>query len=138
MTISLYYDKVALEAEVQAGRHRQVVGGLWHEIGQLQVGFTRMMEEAIERRQLQDLFGRHVGEEVARRAVDTGAALGGETRFVAVLFVDMVGSTATAAESSFSSSFSSSVRLRAMCLVTPKNAIKAKRPAPFDPQKRGP
>jgi len=39
MTISLYYDKVALEAEVQAGRHRQVVGGFWHEIGQLQVDF---------------------------------------------------------------------------------------------------
>ncbi|UGT59101.1 adenylate/guanylate cyclase domain-containing protein [Nocardia asteroides] len=68
------------------------------EIGLLQVGFNRMMEEAAKRRQLQELFGRHVGEEVAQRALDYGTELGGETRFVAVLFVDMVGSTATAAE----------------------------------------
>ena len=68
------------------------------EIGRLQVGFNRMMEEAAERRVLQELFGRHVGEDVARRALQFGTELGGETRFVAVLFVDMVGSTATAAE----------------------------------------
>jgi adenylate cyclase len=68
------------------------------EIGQLQVGFNRMMDEAAKRRELQELFGRHVGEEVAQRALDVGTELGGETRFVAVLFVDMVGSTATAAE----------------------------------------
>ncbi|MEV2219746.1 adenylate/guanylate cyclase domain-containing protein [Nocardia vinacea] len=68
------------------------------EIGLLQVGFNRMMEEAAKRRQLQELFGQHVGEEVAQRALDYGTELGGETRFVAVLFVDMVGSTATAAE----------------------------------------
>ncbi|MFH5208847.1 adenylate/guanylate cyclase domain-containing protein [Antrihabitans spumae] len=68
------------------------------EIGRLQVGFNRMMEEASERRVLQELFGQHVGEDVARRALQFGTELGGETRFVAVLFVDMVGSTATAAE----------------------------------------
>ena len=39
MTISRYYDKEALEAEVKAGRHRQAVGGLWDEIGQLQLDF---------------------------------------------------------------------------------------------------
>ncbi len=68
------------------------------EIGRLQVGFNRMMEEASERRVLQELFGQHVGEDVARRALQFGTELGGETRFVAVLFVDMVGSTAAAAE----------------------------------------
>ncbi|MBO0856595.1 MAG: adenylate/guanylate cyclase domain-containing protein [Nocardia sp.] len=68
------------------------------EIGLLQVGFNRMMDEATRRRELQELFGQHVGEEVARRALEYGTELGGETRFVAVLFVDMVGSTATAAE----------------------------------------
>lgn len=68
------------------------------EIGRLQVGFNRMMEESAERRALQELFGRHVGEDVARRALQYGTELGGETRFVAVLFVDLVGSTATAAE----------------------------------------
>src|SRR5260370_20885197 len=39
MTISRYYDKAALEAQVQAGRHREAVGGLWDEIGQLQIDF---------------------------------------------------------------------------------------------------
>ncbi len=67
-------------------------------IGRLQVGFNRMMEELGTRRQLRELFGRHVGEEVARRALQSGTELGGETRFVAVLFVDMIGSTAAAAE----------------------------------------
>jgi len=86
-------------AEVQSGVDDvqvEVFDG--SEIGRLQVGFNRMMEEASERRALQELFGRHVGEDVARRALRYGTELGGETRFVAVLFVDMVGSTATAAE----------------------------------------
>jgi adenylate cyclase len=84
---------------VQGGAHDvqvEVFDG--SEIGLLQVGFNRMMEEAAQRRELQELFGQHVGEEVARRALEYGTELGGETRFVAVLFVDMVGSTATAAE----------------------------------------
>ncbi|MFD4366752.1 adenylate/guanylate cyclase domain-containing protein [Rhodococcus sp. NPDC058521] len=68
------------------------------EIGRLQVGFNRMMAEADERRLLRELFGQHVGEDVARRALQFGTELGGETRFVAVLFVDMVGSTGAAAE----------------------------------------
>lgn len=68
------------------------------EIGRLQVGFNRMMAESAERRLLSELFGQHVGEDVARRALEFGTELGGETRFVAVLFVDMVGSTSAAAE----------------------------------------
>ncbi|MFC4604106.1 adenylate/guanylate cyclase domain-containing protein [Rhodococcus kronopolitis] len=68
------------------------------EIGRLQVGFNRMMEDASERQVLRELFGQHVGEDVARRALQFGTELGGETRFVAVLFVDMVGSTGAAAE----------------------------------------
>ncbi|CAM2898359.1 adenylate/guanylate cyclase domain-containing protein [Skermania piniformis] len=68
------------------------------EIGRLQVGFNRMMDEAAKRRELQELFGQHVGADVAQRALHYGTELGGETRFVAVLFVDMVGSTAAAAE----------------------------------------
>ncbi|GAA4482683.1 adenylate/guanylate cyclase domain-containing protein [Rhodococcus olei] len=68
------------------------------EIGRLQVGFNRMMQDSAERRVLRELFGQHVGEDVARRALQFGTELGGETRFVAVLFVDMVGSTGAAAE----------------------------------------
>ena len=51
-----------------------------------------------EREELRDLFGRHVGEDVARAAIDRGIELGGEELEVAVLFVDLVGSTSMAAE----------------------------------------
>jgi adenylate cyclase len=63
------------------------------EVGQLQAGFNRMVEGLRERERIQDLFGRHVGEEVARAALEQDVELGGETREVAVLFVDIVGST---------------------------------------------
>ncbi|HEX2129154.1 MAG TPA: adenylate/guanylate cyclase domain-containing protein [Solirubrobacterales bacterium] len=68
------------------------------EIGQLQAGFNEMVEGLRERERIQDLFGRHVGEEVARTALDQGIELGGEVREVAVLFTDVVGSTTIAAE----------------------------------------
>lgn len=56
-----------------------------------------MVEGLAEREQLRDLFGRHVGEDVARRALADGGALGGELRRVAALFIDLVGSTALTA-----------------------------------------
>lgn len=67
------------------------------EVGLLQAGFNEMAAGLRERERLRDLFGRHVGEDVARRALDRGVALGGEVREVAALFVDLVGSTALAA-----------------------------------------
>ena len=66
------------------------------EVGLLQTGFNEMVAGLEERRRLQDLFGRHVGEDVARQALDRGAALGGEVRDVRVLFADVVGSTTLA------------------------------------------
>ena len=68
------------------------------ELGILQAGFNDMVEGLAEREQLRDLFGRHVGDEVARAALAGGVALGGEVRRVAVLFVDIIGSTAMAAD----------------------------------------
>ena len=68
------------------------------EIGLVQVGVNRMAAGLREREQLQDLFGRHVGRDVARAALDGGVKLGGETREVGVLFVDLTGSTALAAK----------------------------------------
>ena len=50
-----------------------------------------------ERDRVRDLFGRHVGEEVARSALGRELELGGELRDAAILFVDIVGSTAFAA-----------------------------------------
>ena len=66
------------------------------EVGRLQSGFNVMMEGLRERAQLQDMFGRHVGDAVAARALSRGVELGGEVREVAVLFVDVVGSTSLA------------------------------------------
>lgn len=68
------------------------------EVGQLQAGFNGMVRGLRERRRLQDLFGRHVGEDVASRALERGVSLGGEQQDVSVLFVDLVGSTAVATD----------------------------------------
>jgi adenylate cyclase len=68
------------------------------DLGLLQAGFNRMSEGLAEREELRDLFGRHVGEDVARAALDRGIELGGEELEVAVLFVDIIGSTSLAAE----------------------------------------
>ncbi len=73
------------------------------EVGLLQAGFNRMVEGLAERERIRDLFGRHVGEDVASAALaartsSRAVALGGEERDVAVLFVDIIGSTALAAE----------------------------------------
>ena len=66
-------------------------------LGLLQSGFNDMARGVQEREQLQDLYGRQVGEDVALGALERGSELGGELREVAVLFVDVVGSTELAA-----------------------------------------
>ncbi|MDU0478607.1 adenylate/guanylate cyclase domain-containing protein [Staphylococcus chromogenes] len=63
------------------------------EIGVLQAGFNEMMRGLRERQRVRDLFGRYVGTEVARRALEERPTLGGEDRNVAVIFVDVIGST---------------------------------------------
>jgi adenylate cyclase len=84
-------------AEVERGRIEVTVpiqdGS---EVGLLQAGVNRMVSGLREHERLRDLFGRHVGEDVARRALERGVSLGGEIREAAVLFVDVVGSTALA------------------------------------------
>jgi adenylate cyclase len=67
------------------------------EVGLLQAGFNRMAAGLEERERVRDLFGRQVGREVAEAALDGEVELGGEVRDVAVLFVDVVGSTDLAA-----------------------------------------
>jgi adenylate cyclase len=84
-------------AEVEHGRTTCVAVYEPSEIGRLQSGFNRMMAGLIERERLRDLFGRHVGADVARHALEQDAALSGDVREVAILFVDLVGSTALAA-----------------------------------------
>ncbi|MHB8717914.1 MAG: adenylate/guanylate cyclase domain-containing protein [Candidatus Dormibacteria bacterium] len=65
------------------------------EIGDLQLRFNRMTAGLRERERLRDLFGRHVGADVARFALEN-SELGGESRDVSVLFVDLKGSTGLA------------------------------------------
>jgi adenylate cyclase len=63
------------------------------ELGELQRGFNSMVEGLKERERVRDLFGRHVGREVAAAAEKQRSKLGGEERHVAVIFVDIIGST---------------------------------------------
>src|SRR5271168_3215827 len=63
------------------------------ELGELQRGFNSMVDGLRERERVRDLFGRHVGREVAAAAEREKPQLGGEERHVAVVFVDIVGST---------------------------------------------
>jgi adenylate cyclase len=67
------------------------------EVGRLQAGFNRMVSGLRERDRLQQLFSRHVGDEVAQRAV-AAATFGGTQLDVSVMFVDVIGSTTLAAE----------------------------------------
>ncbi|MDQ1695498.1 MAG: adenylate cyclase [Frankiaceae bacterium] len=67
------------------------------QIGHLQNGFNSMVEGLRERRLLRDIFGRQVGVDVARQALERGVRLGGEQVDAAMLFVDVIGSTELAA-----------------------------------------
>ena len=66
------------------------------ELGVLEAGFNRMVDGLRERARLRDLFGRHVGDEVAALAVDRSTGLGGSRREASALFVDLIGSSAMA------------------------------------------
>jgi adenylate cyclase len=66
------------------------------EVGEVQAGFNRMVDGLREHRQIQDLFGRHVGQVVATQALERGSGLRGEEADASVVFVDIVGSTAMA------------------------------------------
>jgi class 3 adenylate cyclase len=66
------------------------------EVGLLQHGVNEMVSGLRERRRLADLFGRHVGNEVARLALAQGSGLNSEQRTATAMFVDLVGSTALA------------------------------------------
>ncbi len=85
-------------AQVERGKIDTFVGVYEKsEIGHLQNGFNRMVAGIGERDRLRDLFGRHVGADVARRAIQEGTALSGDVREAAILFIDLVGSTTLAA-----------------------------------------
>lgn len=91
-------DVVNAMAEIEHGRIGALVDVYERsEIGRLQTGFNRMVTGLRERDRLRDLFGRYVGTDVARRAVQDGAALSGDVAEAAILFVDLADSTQLAA-----------------------------------------
>ena len=63
------------------------------ELGQLQAGVNEMVAGLRQRAELEDLFGRHVGAPVVQEALEHGVRLGGETKCVSALFVDLARST---------------------------------------------
>lgn len=95
MSISDPLDEVAdAMADVEKGKLDRTIDVYeWSEIGRLQTGFNRMVAGLRERDRLRDLFGRHVGREVALRAVEQNESPSGDERDVAVLFIDLAGST---------------------------------------------
>ncbi|MGB6245464.1 MULTISPECIES: adenylate/guanylate cyclase domain-containing protein [Gordonia] len=68
------------------------------ELGELQYGFNTMVAGLREQERMRDIFGRHVGRDVAAAALRRDPELGGAERTVAVVFVDVIGSTALATE----------------------------------------
>jgi adenylate cyclase len=70
------------------------------EIGVLQAGFNDMVAGLAERERLRDLFGRHVGRDVAQHALQQGGDFTGRVCHAGVVFIDLTGSTALAANSS--------------------------------------
>jgi class 3 adenylate cyclase len=81
-------------AQIEHGHLETHVGAYERsQIGRLQTGFNRMVTGLAERDRLRDLFGRYVGTDVARRAIEEGAQLSGGVVEAAVLYIDLVGST---------------------------------------------
>lgn len=68
------------------------------EIGNLQAGFNEMVAGLRERQHLEDLFGRHVGAEVAQLALHQQAGLSAQIKTTSALFVDVIASTRLASE----------------------------------------
>ncbi|MCW2512926.1 MAG: transrane protein [Mycobacterium sp.] len=91
-------DVVDAMAEVERGHiGRKVDVYEQSEIGRLQCGFNSMVTGLAERDRIRDLFGRHVGPAVVRLAMEGDDSLTGEVREVAILFIDLAGSTTLAA-----------------------------------------
>lgn len=91
-------DVVLAMGEVERGRTTASVGVYESsQIGSLQIGFNQMVDGLAERERLRDVFGRHVGADVAVQAMVQDSVLSGDVRHVGVLFIDLVGSTQLAA-----------------------------------------
>ena len=59
------------------------------EFGELIDGFNRMVAELRQKRRIEEDFGRHVGQRVARQILERPGGLGGVVEEVTVMFVDI-------------------------------------------------
>ena len=70
------------------------------EFGQLIDGFNTMVAELRDKRRLEEDFGRHVGERVARKILERAGGLGGAEEVLTIMFVDIRNFTARSEASS--------------------------------------
>ena len=70
------------------------------EFGQLIDGFNTMVAELSDKRRLEEDFGRHVGERVARKILERAGGLGGAEEELTIMFVDIRNFTARSEASS--------------------------------------
>ncbi|MGV9665194.1 adenylate/guanylate cyclase domain-containing protein [Nocardia niigatensis] len=68
------------------------------EIGRLEHSVNELAANLSERERMRTVFGRHVGTEVAERALSGSPSLTGDMRVATALFVDVTGSVAMATE----------------------------------------
>lgn len=61
------------------------------EVGQLTLTFNAMVNQLRQRKYVEDLFGRYVGDDIAKRILSGEVSLGGERIWATVLFADIRG-----------------------------------------------
>lgn len=86
--------RIAVDRITRGDLDVRVSVGSASEIGRLEHSVNEMSANLRERLRMRDVFGRHVGEEVAERALAGGVDLTGDVREVSALFVDVTGSVA--------------------------------------------
>ncbi|WP_332838690.1 adenylate/guanylate cyclase domain-containing protein [Nocardia bovistercoris] len=86
--------RVAVNQITDGDAEVRVAVGSTSEIGLLEHSVNELSVTLRERERMRDLFGRHVGIDVAERALTRGMDLTGDVRMVSALFVDVTGSVA--------------------------------------------
>lgn len=86
--------RLALDRITQGELDVKVPVGSASEIGRLENSVNELAATLRERSRMRAVFGRHVGDEVAERALAAGMDLTGDVREVTALFVDVTGSVA--------------------------------------------
>jgi adenylate cyclase len=93
ITVPLKSLQIAMARVEQSDLNVQAPVTLNDELGYLTERFNAMVEGLRQAERLRQLFGLYVSPEVARRAIETGAGLGGELVTCTILFSDLRGFT---------------------------------------------